>query len=383
MYVGNKPERVPGEDELSKRYVESLNASALPLQTQGDGMRSFATVLLYVLAAGDHSIQFLDEPEAFLHPPQARLLGEYIARERRAKSQLFIATHSTDILDGLLAGGPSKIRIIRIQRDGAINRIKELSKEKTAYISNDPLTRYSGVFSGIFYQHVIIAESDSDCLFYNAMLKTKAVSGDQNPDVLFIHAAGKHRMGDLAETLRALDVPVSVIADLDLLNDDQTFRTLLERLGGSWDDVAHHWTALKTGVEELRPPMTAEQVKGMLIKELDEVGGTGSFPKSADRQIKSILKSLSPWAVVKQAGRSGLRGGQTTIHFDQLVEKCSRHGLWLVPVGELEGFCRSIEARHGPAFAETVLRERDLENDAELQEARSFVKKIWESANEA
>jgi predicted ATPase len=68
-------------------------------------MRSFATVLLYVLAADNHSIQFLDEPEAFLHPPQARLLGEYIARERRSKSQLFIATHSTDILDGLMAGG--------------------------------------------------------------------------------------------------------------------------------------------------------------------------------------------------------------------------------------------------------------------------------------
>jgi hypothetical protein len=38
-------------------------------------MRSFATVLLYVLAADTHSVQFLDELEAFLHPPQARLLG--------------------------------------------------------------------------------------------------------------------------------------------------------------------------------------------------------------------------------------------------------------------------------------------------------------------
>jgi predicted ATPase len=134
LYVGDKPSKRPEDDELSKRYVEALLSQAEPLQSQGDGMRSFATVLLYVLAAGSQSIQFLDEPEAFLHPPQARLLGEYIARERHSKSQLFIATHSTDILDGLMAGGLDKIRVIRIRRDGTINHVKELSKERAAAI---------------------------------------------------------------------------------------------------------------------------------------------------------------------------------------------------------------------------------------------------------
>jgi len=112
LYVGTKPEKTPGEDELSRNFVEKIRVQAVPLESQGDGMRSFATVLLYVLVADTHSIQFLDEPEAFLHPPQARLLGELIARERKAKSQLFIATHSTDILDGLIAGGASKVRIL-------------------------------------------------------------------------------------------------------------------------------------------------------------------------------------------------------------------------------------------------------------------------------
>lgn len=204
LYVGQKPEKAPGEDELSRNFVEKIREQAEPLESQGDGMRSFATVLLYVLVADTHSIQFLDEPEAFLHPPQARLLGELIARERKAKSQLFIATHSTDILDGLIAGGASKVRIVRIQRDGAVNRVKELSREKTAAISSDTLARYSGVFGGIFYQHVVICESDSDCLFYSSVLNTKAVSGEQRADILFIHTSGKHRMGQLAETLREL-----------------------------------------------------------------------------------------------------------------------------------------------------------------------------------
>ncbi len=76
LYVGKKPEKAFGEDELSRNFVEKLREQAEPLESQGDGMRSFATVLLYVLVADTHSIQFLDEPEAFLHPPQARLLGD-------------------------------------------------------------------------------------------------------------------------------------------------------------------------------------------------------------------------------------------------------------------------------------------------------------------
>jgi energy-coupling factor transporter ATP-binding protein EcfA2 len=126
LYVGDKPPLAVGEDELSRSFVEKLLANAVPLEEQGDGMRSFASVLLFTLASDHHSIQFLDEPEAFLHPPQARLIGEFIAKERRAKSQLFIATHSTDVLDGLIAGGAEKVRIARIQREGSFNRIKEL-----------------------------------------------------------------------------------------------------------------------------------------------------------------------------------------------------------------------------------------------------------------
>ena len=80
LYVGVKPEKATGEDELTKSFVQRVKAQATTLDSQGDGMRSFATVLLYVLVADNHSIQFLDEPEAFLHPPQARLVGELIAR---------------------------------------------------------------------------------------------------------------------------------------------------------------------------------------------------------------------------------------------------------------------------------------------------------------
>ncbi|KPF55404.1 hypothetical protein IP65_04590 [Novosphingobium sp. AAP1] len=376
LYVGMKPTLASGTDELSREFVEELQRTSVQLDRQGDGMRSFAAVLLHVLAARNHSIQFLDEPEAFLHPPQARLLGKYIAEGRREKSQLFIATHSTDILDGLIEGGSDKVRIIRIRREGDINRVKELSKSQTRAIAKDTLTRFSKVFDGIFFEHVIVCESDADCMFYQSILSLPSISGERRPDVLFVHTAGKHRMSKLAETLRALDVPVSVIADIDVLSEENTFKTLVEKLGGEWSDIQPHWYAVSQAVLSQRPPLNATQVKGMIADLIEDVSGIAEFPRAKENAIKKVFKTVSPWSALKQSGRRGLPNGEPTTQYDQLAEKCASIGLWIVPVGEVEGFCQSLGS-HGPGFVEKVLETKGLETDVELAEAREFVGKIW------
>jgi hypothetical protein len=345
-------------------------------------MRSFAAVVLHVLAANTHSIRFLDEPEAFLHPPQARLIGRYIAETRRENSQLFIATHSTDVLDGLIEGGLSKVRIVRLRRDGNINRIRELSRAQTAAMSKDTLTRFSRVFDGIFFEHVVVCESDADCMFYQSIMNLPEISGDRRPDVLFVHTAGKHRMAKLADTLRALDVPVSVIADIDILSEENTFSDLVKTLGGHWPDIRPHWKSVFDAVISQRPPLNASQVAKMISNELDGVAGTGEFPPAKEISIKRIFKTVSPWSALKQSGRAALPGGEAARHFDQLHEKCASLGLFIVPVGEIEGFCRSIGS-HGPGFVEKVLEERNLRTDEELKDAREFIGNLWRRARPA
>ena len=380
LYVGDKPAIPSGKDELSKDFIDELLESNVLLQTQGDGMRSFAAVMLHALVERTHSVQFLDEPEAFLHPPQARLLGRYIAEGKAGRSsQLFIATHNTDVLEGLIEGGSDKVRIVRLRREGNVNHIKELSKQQTKTVTEDSLARFSRVFDGVFFEHVIICEGDADCMFYQSFLSLPTISSDRRPDVLFVHASGKHRMAKLADTLRSLDVPVSVIADIDILNDEDTFRKLFEKLGGNWDEVKSHWKTICDDVVSQRPPRNAEQVTNLIAKELEGVAGSTAFPKEKEQAIKRIFKDSSPWGTIKGSGRSALSHGEPTKHFDTLYEKCSDHRLWIVPVGELEGFCRSVGS-HGPGFVEKVLEERDLETDVELQEAREFVEKIWAKA---
>lgn len=376
LMVGTKPTVPAGQDELSKQFVMDLLKTNVRLDQQGDGMRSFAAVMLHVLAPQTHSIQFLDEPEAFLHPPQARLLGRYIAEGRSSKSQLFIATHSTDILDGLIEGGSNKVRIIRIRRDGNVNHVRELNREMTRAVANDTLIRFSRVFDGIFFEHVIVCESDADCMLYQSTLELPCISGDRKPDVLFVHSAGKHRMAKMAATLKALDVPVSVIADIDVLNDGGTLRNLVEKLGGDWSGIQPFWKAVYDSVVATRPPLNAAQVSGLIAEELDGVADTGEFPKAKENAIKRVFKTVSPWSALKLSGRGALPGGEPTRQFDQLVTALQKIGLWIVPVGELEGFCKSIGS-HGPGYVERVLEERSLETDEELADLRSFIGKIW------
>jgi hypothetical protein len=98
LFVGTapEPELAPGQRLPSRGYWEKIEALR-PLQTEGDGIRSFVGVLLEATVA-DYSVVLIDEPEAFLHPPQARLLARMLVQKKSQHRQLFIATHSADVV---------------------------------------------------------------------------------------------------------------------------------------------------------------------------------------------------------------------------------------------------------------------------------------------
>jgi hypothetical protein len=67
--IGDEPRRDESNDRVSERYGEALQR--LPrLDSDGDGVRSFVGTLLATFC-GAHPVLLIDEPEAFLHPPQA------------------------------------------------------------------------------------------------------------------------------------------------------------------------------------------------------------------------------------------------------------------------------------------------------------------------
>lgn len=377
LLVGNNVALKKGEDRTTSSYAERLVAATYELQLQGDGMRSFASVVLQTLAYDLPSVLLLDEPEAFLHPPQAKLLGEFLGRERPSHSQMFVATHSPDVLFGLLSAAPDNLRVIRLERNGDVNKAVELQKSQAKAIANDPVMRYSHVMSGIFHERVVICESDGDCLFYQAILGQ--LSGDERsaPDVLFLHAGGKHRMAMLAESLRALGVSVDVIADVDILNERQAFERLVGTLGGEWSKIEPLWKPLKSAIEKRKPWLDAAGVKAGIEAALARVVNATEFPEHVRSEIENVLKKSSPWSAIKEAGDQAIPAGQAAQQMQSLRKLCEKVGLWIVPVGEIEGFCKSIGG-HGPKWVQAVMENKDLKTAPELEGARNFITQVWE-----
>jgi energy-coupling factor transporter ATP-binding protein EcfA2 len=370
LHLGKRPELLSGRDRLSKEFRHAVHDLQL-VSNQGDGIKAFVGLLLHTLIL-DRDITLIDEPEAFLHPPQATLLGRVLATEIPAPRQLVVATHSSDILKGLLDDPRSPVRIVRIRRSGTESDVSELNPELVREAWQDPLLRYSGVFDGLFHQGVIVCESDSDCKFYGAMMN--AVAGDERPpDLLLVHGGGKGRVPTIVRALHAIQVPVRAVFDFDVLSDESVLKRTVEAFGGNWTDVVSDWRIVKTAIESKRPELQTKDVREKIDQVLEAVRQE-TLPAESAKSIRDILRSASAWSEAKRSGKSFVPRGEQTATFERLAETLRRLGIHLVEVGELEGFCPSI-GNHGPAWTVNVL-ERDLVNDMELATARAFARSL-------
>lgn len=156
------------DEQLRQEAYSEILETYKQVQDQGDGIKSFTGILLYLML--DYYSTFLiDEPESFLHPPQANIMGRIIGETLQADQQAFISTHSEEIIKGLLEVCPDRIKIVRIKREGDYNSISVLDNEKFSEIWNDPLLKYSNIMTSLFHKEVMLCESDSDCKMYSVI----------------------------------------------------------------------------------------------------------------------------------------------------------------------------------------------------------------------
>ena len=135
--------------------------------------------------------------------------------------------------------------------------------------------------------------------------------------------------------------------------------------------------ATKKAVEERKAWFKAGDLLTKIREILEPLGPEAVVPKKTVQEIEKLGRQTSPWDEIKRNGLPGPLRGEAAKKATSLLNRLSAIGLYVVPVGELEGFANSVGG-HGGAWVEEVLS-RDLATDPELRGAREFMKRILSS----
>ncbi|MEH2063652.1 MAG: ATP-binding protein [Nostoc sp.] len=336
LRVGDSFSGIP----LDPRHAKQRMSQYDKLDDHGDGIRSFVGILTAFLTI-KRNVFLIDEPEAFLHPPQAFRIGEFLAEQANSSRQIILATHSTDLLRGILSK-TTDVTILRIDRKNETNSFHLLEPNHLQELVNDPLLSSARVLDGLFYPGVVVVEADSDARFYQ--IACNKIRNDI--DFHFVNADNKQTVSRITQTYRKMGVRCAGIVDFDVLNSQAEFEKHLGCLDLSQDKIAHLLSIRKNIAEaarEIPADERLENIKNQITTLLSSIHETQDQSLAAKekllRQIESrandIANSTKSWKEFKEKGRVAL-SAELQSQFDILWETCAQKGLFLNPCGELE-----------------------------------------------
>lgn len=343
LRVGDDFSSIPVDPREARQPMEQYEK----LDNQGDGIRSFVGIITALLAT-KRNVFLIDEPEAFLHPPQAFRIGEFIAEQANSQRQIVLATHSSDLLRGILSK-TTDVTIVRIDRREQTNSFKILDPNRLKELVSDPLLSSARVLDGLFYSGVVVVEADSDGRFYQIASNKRR----NNIDLYFVNADNKQTVPRITTLYRDMGVRCAGIVDFDVLNKKAEFEKQLEALIFDKETI----TSLLATRDEIAkvakelPPderldNVTEKIK-KLLQSLDELQGKSfasdgeaksekeKLLKQVECRAQEIADSTKNWKNLKEKGRAALPP-ELQASFDDLWKACSQKGLFINPCGELE-----------------------------------------------
>ena len=355
LRVGAPSIPAPPVDAVTREYREALIALE-PLQEQGDGMTAVLGLLVPIIC-GSHNIVLIDEPEAFLHPPQARIIGTLLGELSQERGmQLFMATHDRNILVGLLQS-QVPVSVIRLDRHTLPTRIHELDYSHIRTLWDDPVLRYSNLLDGLFHHAVVLCEAERDCTFYAASLDAASENSGLNfspGDILFVPAGGKDGFPGMISALKAVSVPVVVIPDIDLLDDKNKVRTLANTMEGNWTSIEPTYRIATEGFQKPRRKFKNAQILEAVRKIL-ELAPEAPYDSDAEEAVKVAMRSdPSPWEDLKRFGVDAFRG-QARQAAETLIQSLQELGIIVVQEGELENLAPMVQSRKGKRWLSEAL----------------------------
>jgi hypothetical protein len=309
-------DRAP-RDDMEERGIHSdavrFHANAQHIQLASDGVKAFTGIITEVMA-GDPRVLLIDEPEAFLHPSLASKLGLELSRAALSSDKrVFVSTHSPTFVMGCIQSG-APVNIVRLTYRGGVATARVLPSQDLLKLMRHPLLRSTGVLSGLFYEFVIVAESDADRAFYQEvnerLLQFRPDWGI--PNCLFINAQNKQTIQTIIGPLRQLGIPAAAVVDVDVLKEG----------GTNWTNILES-ASIPSLQHDSLAAMRASIKRAMdnSGKDMKRDGGISILPENEREACENLFSQLSDY------------------------------GIFVVPGGELEAWL--LEKRisgHGPGW---------------------------------
>lgn len=373
-YIIGDFEKIENLVNCKKRDFYNQKDEYEALNDQGDGIRSTVAILASLIV-NRNQLYLIDEPETFLHPPQARQLGRDIGQLSRGK-QSFIATHNIDFIRGVLESDSQRVKIIKIDRIGNDNEYNCLNNKSVKEIAEDKNLKYSNLLNGLFYERVILCEDESDCKFYSAILET--INTEVYQSTLFCAVGGKGQFKRIIALLKELHINWYIIADLDLINSGKDVEDILNSV------KPDNYKEVKDSHKDFLN-LFKERVDSQIKKQVDIQGHINDIFKEVQKdkymsdetanRIKELLKNTNSFHLLKTSGVSAIPSGDCTNKFITVNKYLKENHIFLLECGEIERLIKTIPG-HGIKWVDKVLESYPNMEDEIYNEAKIFMQEI-------
>lgn len=302
----------------------------LPLDSQGDGYRGGAGLLLSVLL-NPGRIVLLDEPAAALHPTQATRLGEWIGRQsHRLSCQVVLATSNEAFLSGLLRG--DDVTAVRIQRVANRTSLEPVSSDAARALVRSRFLSDREVLDCLFRGRVIVTQSDEDRAIYDLVARRNHGSFE----AAFVHAHGQQNLNVVLRTLRKAELPACVIADMNVLDSRARFSELVTAASGS--PPRPSWLTTRDKLEQSLSKQLCPRTLAVNTREIESL--LDRFARGDEVAVDKPGVPHGPaehWVRIREHGIDAV-DDDLRPWVEQLMDELHSVGVFLVPKGQLQGW---------------------------------------------
>ena len=348
----------PKGDRLSVEYEQGVLNTMQRINFFGDGVRSYAGILLNS-SADRLPVTVIDEPEAFLHPPQARRLGHEMGlAAKNGSQQVFVATHSSDFIQGALAAKNPNTLFLYLDHSNRRRPLFEIDTAVVEDFSKKPFLSHTNALDALFYEQAIICEGEADIMFFKWALEGSKV-GKRLEESFWISAYGKAAMPSILEDMQKLGVQARCVFDLDVMLSPDILERVCAIVGVRFDQ---HRGILNALAKSIKVPPAAEALLEIerTITSIDEGADDELHASQPSEKSRNRLNRLASRGLLKTMGTRALPKGDLHAKVLAFIALMRSRGIIILEEGEIENYVPGVGG-HGQAWVRAALEAGLLE----------------------